>query len=102
MIPSPQLSTKPGQLPYEEAIAAYQRAIELDPKYAYPHTGLGNVYRTLGRYEEAIAAYKRAIEFDPKIFKPQLSLAACFRKLGLEAKAIEQVKIARELTEAWS
>ncbi|MFZ2488638.1 MAG: tetratricopeptide repeat protein [Anaerolineae bacterium] len=38
----------------DEAIAAYQRAMALDPQNAAPHNGLGNVYRDLGRTDEAI------------------------------------------------
>ena len=55
---------QPGR--YDEAIAAYQQAIALDPKYAYPHNGLGNVYRETGPLREAIAAYQQAIALDPK------------------------------------
>ncbi|HYN88000.1 MAG TPA: tetratricopeptide repeat protein, partial [Ardenticatenaceae bacterium] len=50
---------------YDQALVAYKRALELDPKYAHPHHGLGNVYDNLGQYEQAIAAYRRAIELDP-------------------------------------
>lgn len=52
---------------FEEAEAAYRRAIEHDPEYAYPWNGLGALlqYR-LGRFDEAEAAYRRAIELDPK------------------------------------
>ncbi len=42
---------------HEEAIAAYRKASELDPKDAYPWNGLGIVYHDLGRHEEAVAAY---------------------------------------------
>jgi len=51
-------------------------AIELDPKYAHPHNGLGNVYFELGRHDDAIAEYKMAIELDPKE-------ADYFRNLGI-------------------
>jgi tetratricopeptide (TPR) repeat protein len=50
---------------YEEAEAAYRKAIELDPNYASPHNGLGSLLRRLKRYEEAEAAYRKAIELDP-------------------------------------
>ena len=65
-----------------DALAAYQRAIELDPKDAYPHNGLGNVYRALGRQEEALEAYQRAIELDPKFAAPHNGLGIVYRALG--------------------
>ena len=41
-------------------------AIEIDPKYAYPWDGLGNVLSDkLARYEDAEQAYRKAIEIDP-------------------------------------
>ncbi|MFH1635119.1 MAG: tetratricopeptide repeat protein, partial [Chloroflexota bacterium] len=64
-----------------EAIAAYQKAIELDPNYASPHNGLGNVYVALGRPEEAIAAYQKAIELDPKLAVPHNGLGNVYRAL---------------------
>jgi tetratricopeptide (TPR) repeat protein len=53
----------------EEALADYDRAIELDPKYAEAHMNRGSALHKLGRVEEALAAYDRAIELDPRDFK---------------------------------
>jgi len=33
---------------YNEAIAAYQNSIKLDPKYNTPYCGLGDAYKELG------------------------------------------------------
>jgi len=54
------------QKKYDEAIAKYQKAIELDPKSAAPYNGWGNVLYDQKKYDEAIAKYQKAIEFDPK------------------------------------
>ena len=51
---------------FEEALAACDRAIEIDPRHAVAHTNRGNALRDLGRFEEALAAYDRAIEIDPR------------------------------------
>jgi tetratricopeptide (TPR) repeat protein len=51
----------------DDALAEYQRAVELDPKFATPHNGLGNAYRDLGRPDDALAEYQHAIELDPKL-----------------------------------
>ncbi len=81
----------------DEAVAAYQRAIELDPKVAYSHRGLGNVYRDLGRHDEAIAAYQRAIELDPKDAAPHNGLGSVCRDLGRYDEAIAAFQRAIEL-----
>jgi len=49
---------------YNEAIAEFQRAIELDPKSDIAYTGLARVHLLLGQNHEAIASYQRAIELD--------------------------------------
>ena len=45
---------------YEEALKAHERAIELDPDFAYPWNGKGIVLVEQKLYDEAIAAYDRA------------------------------------------
>ncbi|MBX3738672.1 MAG: tetratricopeptide repeat protein [Candidatus Didemnitutus sp.] len=48
------------------AEAAYRKAIELDPKRAYPWNDLGNLLQNhLGRPAEAEVAYRKAIELGP-------------------------------------
>ena len=48
----------------EEAVFAYDRAIELDSNNSDVHTHRGNALRDLGRLEDALAAHDRAIELD--------------------------------------
>ena len=49
----------------DEAIAAYRRAIELNPDLSWSHHNLGEALAKLGQFEEAIASYRRAIELNP-------------------------------------
>jgi len=51
---------------YDEAIAAYQRAIQLDPKDAYPHNNLAGVFVKLGRFDEARREYNERIALAPE------------------------------------
>ena len=46
----------------QEAIAAYEKALEIDPKFHYAWNGLGNALKDLGCYNEAIAACDKALE----------------------------------------
>ncbi|MBA2268751.1 MAG: tetratricopeptide repeat protein, partial [Nitrosopumilus sp.] len=50
----------------QEAIACYDKAIEINPQYAdaYNNKGLSLYY--LGDYQEAIACYDKAIEINPE------------------------------------
>ena len=82
---------------YEEAIAAYQKAIELDPKFTWPWNNLGTVYDDLGRYEEAIAAYQKAIELDPQFTWPWNNLGTVYDDLGRYEEAIAAYQKAIEL-----
>ena len=50
---------------HEEALADYDRSIELDPTKCHVYKQRGASYRNLGRYEEALADYDRSIELDP-------------------------------------
>ena len=49
----------------EEAIAAYRRAIELNPDLSWSHHNLGESLAKLGQFDEAIAAFRRSIELNP-------------------------------------
>jgi tetratricopeptide (TPR) repeat protein len=82
---------------YEEAIAAFQRAIDLDPEDAAPHNGLGNVYADLGRYEEAIAAFQRAIDLDPEDAYPRNGLGTVYYQQGRYEEAIAAYQRAIDL-----
>ena len=50
----------------ETALALFEEAITLDPQFAYPWNGKGNVLRGQKRYDEALAAYEKAITLEPE------------------------------------
>jgi len=82
---------------HDAALAAYQRAIELDPKLAAPHNGIGNVQSDLGNYEAALAAYRRAIELDPKYAHPHNGIGNVHYQLGNYEAALAAYQRAIEL-----
>ncbi len=66
---------------YEEAEAAFRKAIELDSDLAAPWNGLGNLLQAhLNRYEEAEAAYRKAIELDSSYALPWYGLGNLLQK----------------------
>jgi len=51
---------------HDEAINAYDKAIELDPKDASAWYNKGHALNRLEKHDGAIKAYDKAIELDPK------------------------------------
>jgi len=79
------------------AIAAYKRAIELKPSFAY-YNNLGGIYGRAGKIDEASAAYQKAAELDPA------QAAQAWRNFGITMynankykDAVEPLKKATEL-----
>jgi len=64
---------------YDQALQAYEKSIELDPKYAYPWNGKGNVLSDQGKYDQALQAYEKSIELDPKFAYPWNGKGAVFK-----------------------
>ena len=51
----------------EEALSAYNKALDLKPDYADAYHNRGVAKGSLGRYEEAIADYDAAIHLNPQL-----------------------------------
>ena len=51
---------------YDRAIADYDQAIRLDPKYTWAYNNRGRAWYDKGEYDRAIADYDQAIRLDPK------------------------------------
>jgi len=51
---------------YDRAITDFNKAIELNPKYAAAYADRGQAYRELGNYNQALADSNKAIELDQK------------------------------------
>lgn len=54
-----------GQGKYDEALQAFDKAIEINPQLAGAWTGKGYALIALGKYDEAVQAFDKAIEINP-------------------------------------
>jgi len=50
---------------FQDAIAEYQRASQIQPRLAQPYIDLGHLYRTYNRYKDSLSAYEKATVVDP-------------------------------------
>lgn len=78
-----------GKGKVEEAIAHYNKALELDPNYSEAHFNLGNALLRLGRVDEAIAHYQKALETNPNNLPALYNLAGVLGQSGRMAEAID-------------
>ncbi|MBN1821787.1 MAG: tetratricopeptide repeat protein [Prolixibacteraceae bacterium] len=74
---------------YDKAIEYYKKAIETDPKDAFPYNNLANVYRNRKEFEQASEFYQKAIEIDSKFVHPYNGLGNVFLEQKNYKKAIE-------------
>jgi Tfp pilus assembly protein PilF len=76
----------------EEAVVAYQRAVELAPNYVEAWNNLGNAYLDLGRIDEAMAAHRQATSVGPGYAPGWSNLARSYRVNNEFELAIEAAK----------
>lgn len=81
----------------DDAIAAYKRAIELKPSFAY-YNNLGGIYGRANKIDDATAAYQKAAEIDPaNAAQAWLNYGITLSNAGKYKEAIEPLKKATEL-----
>lgn len=75
----------------EQAIALYQKLVEMRPESVEARTNLGVALAHVGRYDDAIAQYREALKYDPKNPVVRLNLALAWYKQADFAKAAEEL-----------
>ena len=87
----------------DQAIAHFERAIQLDPNFALALDGLGachvnRVFKGFGGsedYEKAEQAFTKALAIDPNIFEARMLMVFVYLWRGNKQKAREEVNRAR-------
>jgi TonB family protein len=74
---------------YDDAIAAYQQAINLYPRYAEAYLNLGDALKELKRYDEAVNAYQEAIKLNPNNGDAYNGLSDTYEALGRRSEAAD-------------
>jgi adenylate cyclase len=81
---------------YEQAIAEFERAIELGPNWSSTYSALGGTLNAIGRSEEAIPLLEKAVRYEARYpfwtANYLTGLGDSYRLLGQYDKAIEAFK----------
>ncbi|CAN5872270.1 hypothetical protein BH11BAC4_BH11BAC4_04670 [soil metagenome] len=64
---------------FKDALPFFEKAVKIDPGFAFAWDNLGVCYRKLGDYDKALDAYKRSLEIDPKGMLPLQNIAIVYQ-----------------------
>jgi tetratricopeptide (TPR) repeat protein len=85
-----------------QAIATYQRVLELDPDHAAAHINLGTLYYNRQEYALAEKHYRRAIEVDARYALAYFDLGNVLDETGRVAEAIQTYSTALQLAPTYA
>lgn len=80
----------------EEALAAFQQAVRLDPENAEAHRNLGKTQLTLGHVHEAIAELLEALRLEPGNTQAKRLLSQAYRRAGDRQNAAKYAESSTE------
>ena len=86
---------------YQEAVARFRSASQVDPSDATPFYNLGLAYYHLRDYVPAEEAFTTATDLDPAYAKAFKLLGDVYRKTGAHTRAIESYSKAVEIDEGY-
>jgi tetratricopeptide (TPR) repeat protein len=86
---------KLGRTP--EAIAHFERALQIDPNQAWVYSSMGAALLEIGRPSESLAILQKAIELDPRSSDAHYNLGNTFLQMGRGNDAVAHYKRALEL-----
>lgn len=83
---------------FDQAVEAYQKALELRPSYAEAYVGLGDARAAKGDVDGAISSYRSALQFNPRNPRVHVSLGRIYyAEKGLYYESVGSYKKAIEL-----
>jgi superkiller protein 3 len=81
----------------DQALAEYQKAVDIKPDYAKGYYNIGSVYREKKKIDEAIASFQKALEINPKYAEAHYALAVIYYERSEFKTAIEHLDQAAKL-----
>lgn len=72
----------------EDAEAAFQRALQIEPTCFETHNNLGVVFSEQGKFEQAVASYQKSGEANPRYFRAFFNLGIALRDLDRLEEAV--------------
>ncbi len=85
-----------------EAIAAYKKVVELDPRHAAAYINLGTLYYNRQDYARAESHYRKAVEVDPRYALAYFDLGNVLDETGRVGDAIAAYKTALQLAPTYA
>ena len=82
---------------HEEALAAYNQAMQMDPYYSEYYNESANLLQQLGRHEAAVANYDKAIRYSAPYPEVYYNKAVCHSRMGQLQQALEAFAHSEEL-----
>lgn len=90
----------------DQAVSAFDKAIEMMPTFADAYTSRGVVRSSLGNLEEAIADHSEAIRFNPNFVEAYINRGTAKRSLNQHEQAIsdfdEAIRLDANSAVAWT
>lgn len=86
-----------GEGKIEEAIAEYNRALEIDPKFSDALHGLAQAYHARQDFDRAIEAAQRIVALDPEDILAWTAISRAYQRKGMVPEAEEAGNKARVL-----
>lgn len=82
---------------YREAIESYNKAIELNPRYANAYLYRGNAYEAIEEYDQALEDYNKACQLNPMDLFAFKNRGGLYKTLKLYDKALKDFERAIQL-----
>jgi tetratricopeptide (TPR) repeat protein len=82
---------------WDLAIAAYQQAVRIEPKFAEAWNNMGYCYRKAKQFDKALDAYKQAITLKPDFSYPHEYMARTYLAMGNKDAAMREYEILKRL-----